>query len=416
MSNLYHKEDKLLITFDVDQQPKLAINKFYCCAPTEWRIIRQPIDQNWKPADGADIDLIPGNSYFVNNPINNAATPNCDQFSFVGFSGPVEKQQQANDAIASKTLIRIPREIKHGSITNTFPDGKDGEYWYIWPNDNLNTKMYLNLEFVDAPCFPADRSPTPTTVNGAIITKTCIRVSPDYIIKNNKLEPNDEATYVFTVEKKITNGGSIAENSDSNCAGDDGLECVFIKSKIKDYIIRRYPEQFLNGNSIAPAKCCAEEKIAGVVNDGNTINNTGYIKCPADVVGSEGSIGSSGNTPSSSGNIRQKSLWYDNLVLEVKVDNVWLPVQGSAGFTRTTGKPDWFVDYDNLCWSGGVSPSIHSFSIGSGPGTIPPSGSSYCFDSAAFLEDDSLPGGSYTMVGSETDFLSDPPPCLEDSL
>lgn len=409
MTNLFRKSpesQKLLISIDSNINtgdpeqakllPRLAIDKFHCCVPTEWRLIRKsatildpPVATSEDPRLSSDrLD----NSTFVNDPPDYENGPHCAQESYTPFYGDIIRRNEADNFKGDKyrLLVQVPRIIKTGDVTKEFQDPVDNDgkrYWYVWPNDDDGTKMYLELMLLAPPCFPENRSPP--AQNG--IKKTCIRISPDYINSgNNRMVPNNKATYVYTVEKTVDSGGTISENSDSNCSGNNNLQCKFIKSKIKEYDIIR-----------TEFECKAVDLYSyiGNNNDGNTITSAGTVICPQDITGTN--PGDSGNTPSSSGNIYSETQWFDEYSLEVKVYDNWIHVDSIYAKNASTPSPYWNAPYTIRCWSSGNPPSNYFFTISNPPGET------FCFDEDAPL------GQSYDPLSADdpaTNFLSDPPP------
>jgi hypothetical protein len=358
MTNLYKKDDKLVIAIDKKSEfesaePRLSIDDFLCCGPTAWRIKKS-------------------NDYSYTNTPSGGGTHHCDSTNFQQLYGTA---QRSLERVQRKVLSNIPRKITFESVDHEFEDGINNEYWCHMP-DHPDKKIYLEMDFLEGPCFPENRSET----QGGV-TKTCTRISPDYLIGNDgKLKLNTSATYSYTVKKTLNSGGVIPGLDDSECAGDENLSCTLIKAKTVKYNITRTRSE--NGT----LSCCA---INGVIEQEES--KSGYVVCPQDASSEDAIVGDAAHDDAE--NIYRQTEWTEKLILEVLIldrdgnNDIWVPVLTSGGeleFCETT--------YAKKCWSKGPpsNPRNNTINIGASPGDTP-----YCDDNEI-----------------EEDYLSDPPPCL----
>jgi len=361
MTNLYKKDDKLVIAIDKKSEfesaePRLSIDDFLCCGPTAWRIKKS-------------------NDYSYTNTPSGGGTHHCDSTNFQQLYGTA---QRSLERVQRKVLSNIPRKITFESVDYEFTDGINNEYWCHMP-DHPDKKIYLEMDFVKIPtnlCFPEDR--TPPASGG--VTKTCVRISPDYINQNGNLIANPKATYVFTVTKTLNSGGIIPNSDDSACKGQDGLSCTMSKSKTVTYDIER-----TISDSGELTKCCA---INGISGEDET--ESGFVRCPQDASSEDAIPGDSAHDDEE--NIYRQTEWTEKLILEVLIldrdgnNDIWVPVLTSGGeleFCETT--------YANNCWSKGPpsNPRNNTIIFSASYGDTP-----YCDDNEI-----------------EEDYLSDPPPC-----
>jgi hypothetical protein len=326
--SLYKKDGNIIIAMDDKdensiKEPRLAIDDFLCCGPTRWRIRKSEEDSVWT------------NELLAVAPLNQ---PHCSNTNFATIGGAITR---ASFGRKRKTLRKIPETITFETGTHTFSDGDKEELYYCHMPDNPTKKIYLEMDFIQGPCFPADRNPPAS--NG--ITKSCVRISPDYFTNaNGDLVLNNKATYLFTVSKTLNQGDLKLPNYDiSPCTGDTNLPCTLIKNKYVSYDIER------TMSPLGELKCCATNPDEAWW-IGEEIK-TGYIICPQEDSSEDAVVGDYAHDNPE--NQLRQTTWEEKLILEVLImdrdgnEDIWVPVMTNDGqpfkFCETT--------YNTTCWS-----------------------------------------------------------------